>query len=257
MSPDPELRRRPSRARIIRATVAALCAVSVSLTPLIAPSAGLAQSSLGVGGPASSGTPPPSGPVKPPTGSGGGKPFCRSKLCQKIVEAFCKRINCAKLSEQFRQTGRDVRNFTNRNKPPADKFRNRTGWELHHIVQVGKNKGLSDFAQTVLERAGVKANVDENLVYLRGRFRQEGTQGYKDLSSTLQKRLFHADVRTDYYYQMVNERLSQLIRQVGNDPTEAQVKAVLQKINDQLAGIEKGGNKLIEPGKTPRSSDLS
>lgn len=254
MSSDPDRRRRLSPARIAQAIIAALCAVGLMLAPLVAPSTGLAKPL------ASSAGPPPVRALEPPlpqpdpSGGGARQPPCRSTACRKRVAQFCKRVGgCGKFSERFRQTGRSgIEKFKKDHPPPADKFGNRTGWELHHTVQVGKNKGLSDFAQAVLERAGVKANVGENLVYLRGKIRQEGTKGYDDLSSTLQKRLFHSDARTNYYYQTVNDRLSELIHRVGDDPTADQVKAVLKKIDEQIKNLDNGGKNFIEPGKAPR-----
>lgn len=59
-----------------------------------------------------------------------------------------------------------------------------------------------------------------------------GKPGYNELSAKLKARAAHADTLTRYYDQTVNNQFAELIRRVGNDPTKAQVRAVLRQINE-------------------------
>lgn len=197
-------------------------------------------------------------PQPDPSGGGARQPPCRSTACRKRIEQFCKRVGgCGKFSERFRKEGRGgARKFKEKNLPPKDKSGNRSGWELHHIVPVLK-KGISDFAQSVLNRAGVDANVKDNLLYLRASARQLGKPGYDRLSPELQARFAHADALTNYYYQPVNERFVALIRRVGDEPTKNEVQAVLREIKADLEDVQERGRKYIEPRLTPRFSALS
>ena len=125
MSSDPQRRRRPSRARIMRAMLATLCAVSLTLTPLIAPSASLAQSSPGSGQLVRTSSAPLPPPDKPPGGRGGGggegRFPCRGKQCLEIVKQFCKEGEkfggCAELAQKFLDTKKgDPRNVLGNDK---------------------------------------------------------------------------------------------------------------------------------------------
>lgn len=265
MSSDPDRRRlRPTR--ITRAVIAALCAVSLTLAPLVAPSAGLAQSPH-FGGPLPSLAPLPP-PDKPPGGGGGGGSLCRSELCRRIVEKFCtsnaiKALGgCVKLAQKLvdaRKGSAFVRGVLRDAKDLAFK-RPYSGkdFEVHHIVPQGRPfGGVADFAQSILERVGIKVDEADNLSALRGPLRKVGMDGYKMLSKTrigriLQKRIAHADAQTKYYYETVNERFAarfaKLIEQ-GKEPTKSEVEALLKQIKEDLYN---GGKDFIERGKAPR-----
>ncbi len=290
MSSDPERRRRrSSRARVARAIVAVLCGVSLTLTPLIAPSAGLAQSSSS-GGPASappyspaSANPNIGPPDKPPPGGGGGRGGggegrfpCRVKQCLEIVKQFCtsKAIKavggCAELAQKFLDTKKgDAREVLGDKKNPEksldlafqDPFFG-VGFQVHHIVPQGPPfDGVARFAQSILQRVGIKLNDEVNLSALRDFTLKRGMKGYNDLpkrknGKILQKRLAHADAQTRFYYQTVNEifakRFGGLIKR-GKEPTKAQVEALLQEIKNDLYN---GDGRFIAPGKAPRARDL-
>jgi len=80
--------------------------------------------------------------------------------------------------------------------------------------------------------------------------------GYDNLPPQLKARLAHADTLSKYYYQTVNERFAELIGRVGDNPSEAEVRTVLRQIKADLKNIHKNGKDFIQPGKTPRASDL-
>lgn len=248
--------------------VAALCAVGLILTLSAAPSTGLAISPAPERGPADAGPLPE--PVPQPGSGGARQPPCRSTACRKRVEQFCKKVGgCGKFSEDFRDTKRGskfARGVLTKAKDLA--FRkpyNGTGFEAHHTVPQGRPfGGVSDFAQTILKRVGIKLDDTDNLNGLRGKSRQVGKPGYEDLvrglrgkareeGKSLQQRMAHADARTRYYYETVNERFAKLIQKVGDNPTEAEVREVLRQIKKDLY---KGGDEFLKPGATPRSSDL-
>ncbi len=280
MSSDPQRHHRPSRARITRAMLAALCAVSLTLTPLIAPSASLAQSSPGSGQLVRTNSAPLPPPDKPPGGRGGGGEGrfpCRVKQCLEIVKQFCtsKAIKavggCLELARELLKT----KNSSGAPRVLKGKdlaFRapfNGVGFQVHHIVPQGPPyDGVANFAQAILQRVGIELNDPNNLAALRGPTLKKGTDGYHNLvnnrkgnelaeGEALQKRLAHADAQTRYYYQTVNEifakRFGGLIKR-GKEPTKAQVEDLLQEIKNKLYN---GDTKFIAPGKTPRARDLS
>lgn len=273
MSSDPNRRRRLSPARIARVVIAALCAASLTLALLVAPSAGLAQS------PHFDGTLPARLPPGPPPvppggggggGGGGGRFPCRGKQCLEIVKQFCKAVEkfggCAELAKQFLDTKKGDPRDVLGNKDHPEQSRDLAfrppflgvDFEVHHIVPQGNNQGVPNFAQAILQRVGIKLNDPSNLAALRGPKRKRGMKGYNDLSTTadgriLQKRLAHADAQTRFYYQTVNDRFAQLIKRTRNHPTKAQVEALLQEIKNKLYN---GDTKFIAPGKAPRARDL-
>lgn len=253
MDSEFDRRNRRSRGRAICALAAALCAVALTLTVFVAPSAGVGVS------PASGGThPADAGPPPEPAPEGGGarRPPCRSKACRKLVEKFCKKFDCGKLSHRFRKAKRGSA-FARRVLKKHDRaVRDVKGWEAHHVVSQGRTGSRSSFAHAVLRRAGIKPDDRANLLWLRGPARQVGKPGYDELPTeppTLRARAAHADTLTRYYDQTVNARLAALIRRVGNNPTKAQVRAVLRRIQKDLKST-KETEKYIKPGNTPRST---
>jgi len=257
MSSDPNRRRRLSSARIARAMIAAVCAVSLSLTPLVAPSTGLAKP------PASSAGPPPVRALEPPlpqpdpSGGGARKPPCRSKACQALIKRLCARINCNRLSELFRSTRKGssfARRALKREGDAAfEKPVNGKGFDVHHIVPQGGK--LSRFAQSILQRAGVKVDDPENLAALRGASRQVGKPGYRALGRgalgrALRRRMADSDTYFDHYNEQVNERFTEFVRShQGRLPNRAEVQKILQEIKSELY---RGGGRYLKPGPKPR-----
>ncbi len=281
MSSDPERRRRgPSRARTARALIAALCALSLTLAPLVAPSAGVAQSFGSGPTTPQSGPPNIEPPGKPPGGGRGGgggggegRFPCRSSVgeCLQIIKQFCRKVeesglgNCADLAKEFLDTKKgDPRKVLGNDKNghvPDLAFQAPyfgVGFQVHHIVPQGEPFfGVARFAQSILQRVGIKLNDEVNLSALRDFTLKRGTPGYKKLpkrknGKILQKRLAHADAQTRYYYQTVNEiftmQFGKLIKR-GEEPTKAEVEALLEKIKTELYN---GDRQFIAPGKTPR-----
>jgi hypothetical protein len=182
-------------------------------------------------------------------------------LCQKIVEKVCKVINCARLARLFQATSRGSAYARGEFKtdPKLDTDQAVTefdlkGFDVHHIVPQNGLNGLSDFAQSLLERVGIKADDPDNLAALRGTSREIGKPGYDDLPKSLQERMAHVDTLPKYYYQTVNQRFSELVNDLGGRlPNEAQVRELLQEIKGELYS---GGKEYIAPGKTAHARDI-
>jgi len=230
--------------------VAALCAVGLILILSAAPSTGLAIS------PSDGQHPADIGPLPEPVPSGGGarQPPCRSTACRKLVKAFCKKFDCGKLSQRFRDGSRKggyARDVLEKGDKAVKDIRD---WEAHHVVPRGRTGSRSSFVQSVLRRVGIKPDDLDNLLFLRGPARQVGKPGYNELSAELKARAAHADTLTRYYDETVNARFAELIRRVGKNPTKAQVRAVLRQIKADLMSTAKTKEKYIKPGSTPRST---
>ncbi len=232
--------------------VAALCAVGLILILSAAPSTGLAISPAPERGPADAGPLPE--PVPQPGSGGARQPPCRSTACRKLVKAFCKKFDCGKLSQRFRDGSRKggyARGVLEKGDKAVKDIRD---WEAHHVVSRGRTGSRSSFAQSILRRAGIKPDDLDNLLFVRGPARQVGKPGYNELSAKLKARAAHADTLTRYYDQTVNNQFAELIRRVGNNPTKAQVRAVLRQIKADLMSTAKTKEKYIKPGSTPRST---
>lgn len=196
------------------------------------------------------------GPPPPPTR----RPIpCPLEWCQKLIEQFCHRFDCAKLSSEFRGTASHKSRVARRALHSDAAFQppwNGVGFAVHHIVAQGNPyNGVADFAQWLLRRVGLGADDPANLAALRGSSRERGTAGYAQLAAdpALQGRMAHSDTLAKYYYQRVNERFAQWIRGHGGHlPDRAQVRAILHQIKAELYA---GGTHYIKSGVIPRARD--